>query len=113
MFEHAAALAFQYADGDSVRTAPSENTLLERAAQVRMAEAANQSLKLEREGSREKAYQGLKQAIEACRAYLRTEEAEGYEQMAARMRRGMDETDRKTSQYLSYQTRRGRGEKKP
>lgn len=113
LFESAAAIKFQYAEDEEVRSATREKMLLERAALVRVAEAANQSLKLEREGSREKAYQGLMQAIEACRSTLKAEEMERYEQMARRMRHGMDETDRKTSHNLSYQNRRGRNENKP
>jgi Ca-activated chloride channel family protein len=111
LLEDSAAVSFVYAESAEVQSASSDQGLLERAAQVRVAEAANQSLKQEREGNREQAYRGLIQSIEACEPYLKSDEIERYQGMARRMRRGMDETDRKSTQYNEYHNRRSHPEK--
>jgi Ca-activated chloride channel family protein len=106
--EDGAALTFQYEDAGVVASAPRDQGLLERCAQVRLAEAVNQALKLERAGDREQAYQTLMQAIEAGKPYLKAEEIKLYVQMAERMRRGMQEPDRKSSHHAAYISRQSR-----
>ena len=110
VLESSAGITFQYADADKIHAAKSDQAMLERSAQVRIAEAANQSLKLERAGEREKAYQNLKLAIDTSRANLPADEVDKYTQMAERMRRGMDEMDRKTSHHTTYLKRQSRDE---
>ncbi len=108
LLEDSAALTFSYAAPEAVRSGPQDLGVLERASQVRVAEAANQSLKQERIGEREQAYRGLRQAIDACQPYMKPEDVELYEHMARRMRQGMDETDRKLSHNENYQKRRSK-----
>ena len=76
----------------------------------RVAEAANQSLKLVRGGEWEKAYQNFKVAIDVSRSNLPADEVEKNTQMANRMRQGMDEMDQKTSHHNTYLKRRSRDE---
>ena len=75
-----------------------------------MAEAVNQSLKLERSGKRDKAARNLKQVVEAASPYMAPDDVDKYNQMSQRMQQGMEESDRKSSQYGSYLTRRSRDE---
>ena len=106
--ESRAEIAFVYARGDIVQSAGAQQDVLERAAQVRLAESANEALKLERKGQPEEAARMLKKAIEINRAHLPEAMIETYENLARRMLRGMEERDRKSSHNLNYKTYRRR-----
>ena len=108
VLEATAGIAFHYADPATLQSAQRDQAMLERGAQVRIAEAANQSLKLDQAGEREKAYQNLKVAIIANNAYLPADEIEKYTQMAKRLRRGMDEMDRKATHHTTYLKRQSK-----
>ena len=110
LFEDTAEIAFQYTDKKTIKAAATDKGLLERSSQVRVAEAVNESLKLERKGKRKEASQNLKMAIMAASPYMVQEDVENFTQMGERMQHGMDESDRKSSQYNSYKTRRGQNE---
>lgn len=105
-------MIFQYAGREKVASAPRRQEVMERFAHVNVAETANEALKLERRGEKEKANHLLGMAIQENRVYLPQEEVEKYQRLSERMRRGLEEPDRKQSQFDSYQTRRRR-ESKP
>jgi Ca-activated chloride channel family protein len=108
VLESMAEITFQYADQKMIDSAPRDQALIERVVKVRMAEAVNEALKLERNDQREEAFGVLKQAIEANRPYLRPDELQGYEEQARRIHRGMEETDRKSLHSLNYASRKSR-----
>ena len=108
IFESQAEMGFRCASPEEVRSKPAQDQLLGRAAQVILEDAVNQALKLERAGQGEKASSLLTQVLEIWRPFLSPEDQHRYDQMAGRMRQGMQEEDRKTSHYLSYQKRHSR-----
>ena len=99
---------FKYADQDSVQNEPRKKDLLERYTTVKMADKSTEALKLERSGERDKAYQLMNQTIAMNMPHLTGEQAEKYKNLSERMKRGMEEGDRKSTQYDSYQTKRRR-----
>ncbi|MDO9084704.1 MAG: VWA domain-containing protein [Anaerolineaceae bacterium] len=99
---------FKYADQDSVQNEPRKKDLLERYTTVEMADKSTEALKLERSGERDKAYQLMNQTIAMNMPHLTGEQAEKYKNISERMKRGMEEGDRKSTQYDSYQTKRRR-----
>ncbi len=91
-------------------SAPKDEALLSRFAQVEMADLANKALKMEQEGRRQEASDMLHESLDAHRMHLPPSVASYYGDMSQRMRRGMDELDRKRSHsesYLFKQRRRG------
>jgi hypothetical protein len=108
IFESQAEVVFHYANLEKVRSQPARGPLLGSAAQVSLEDAVNQALKLERAGEREKAGSLLTLALETWRNHLSPEDQHRYDQMAYRMRHGMQEEDRKSSHYQSYQKRHSR-----
>ncbi len=101
-------MGFRWVSPEEVHLQPARGELLGRAALVILEDAVSQALKLERDGAGEKAAGLLIQALETWRPYLSLEDQQRYEQMAGRMRRGMQEEDRKRSHYQSYQTQRSK-----
>jgi len=110
VYEDTTEITFEYTNAKKVKAASRDQGLLKRSAQVRVAEAVNQSLKLERSGKRDKAARNLKQVVEAASPYMAPDDVDKYNQMSQRMQQGMEESDRKSSQYGSYLTRRSRDE---
>jgi|AutmiccommuBRH23_1029490.scaffolds.fasta_scaffold01015_16 Ca-activated chloride channel family protein len=102
-------LTFQYADQDKVQAEPRKQDLLERFATVEMADKSTEALKLERAGERDKAQRLIVQSINLNMPFLSEDQAEKYQHLSERMKRGMDEGDRKSTQYDSYQQKRRRG----
>ena len=108
LFDESVGLRFECADPLSVESAPVDRALLQRAAQVRLADAANEAHKLERAGHNQQASDLLKAAVLACQSILDSAELEKYIQLAERMRRGRDEYNQKLSHSGLYQSRRSR-----
>lgn len=106
----AAEVTFRAADSEALRTAPREVELLQRSLKVYLAQTANQSLKMERAGEREKAYEALHLALERSIPYMKADEIHYYRDLAQRLRYGMKEFDRKSTQFVMYQARRSRPE---
>ncbi len=52
----------------------------------------------------------MKASIMANRPFLSEDKLDEYNLLSNRMKRGLDETDRKTSQYDAYREKRRRGE---
>lgn len=107
LLEERVSLTFQYADQAAVDAAPQDAALLERFSSVSVAEAANDALKLERQGRREEARQRIMLAI-AEMPNLSEQDRLLYQEMAERTLRGMDELERKRSHYEQYATRQRR-----
>ena len=108
IMESQAEVGFRWVNPEEVRLQPARGELLGRAALVILEDAVCQALKLERDGAGEKAAGLLIQALETWRPYLSLEDQQRYEQMAGRMRHGMQEEDRKSSHYQSYQTQKSK-----
>jgi hypothetical protein len=75
-----------------------------------MADRSTEALKLERAGERDRAHRLMKASIMANRPFLSEDKLDEYNLLSNRMKRGLDETDRKTSQYDAYREKRRRGE---
>ncbi len=108
--EAKADLTLTYAGKESVQKEERKIDLLERYASVEMADKATEALKLERAGEREKAHRLMSQSINLNKNFLSEEDVEKYSNTSLRMKRGMDERDRKTTQYDAYREKRRRGE---
>ncbi|HSM25840.1 MAG TPA: VWA domain-containing protein [Anaerolineaceae bacterium] len=109
VIEDKAKWIFRYADAESVQKEDRQQDLLERYATVEMADRSTEALKLERAGEREKAHRLMNQSIQSNMPYLSEEILEKYQNTSHRMKRGMDETDRKSTQYDAYRDKRRRG----
>ena len=101
-------ISFRYENRETVEAEPRKRDVLERFGQVDLAETANEALKLERNGENEKASRMLQRSIDENASYIEPEKAKDYQHMAERMRRGMDESDRKASHYNTYNQKRRR-----
>lgn len=110
VLESHSSLKYVYSDQESVKTEPRKQDLLERFANIELADKTTAALKLERSGEREKANHMMNQTIMENIAYLSPDQAMKYQNMSERMKRGMEESDRKTTQYDSYREKRRRGE---
>jgi Ca-activated chloride channel family protein len=108
VYEFNAKLVYQYTDAVSVKNGQINLDVMGRFATVYLAETTNEALKIERMGKNEEASQHLNQAIYEYGIYLDPMERERYLQMAERMKHGMLEIDRKSSQFLSYSIRRSK-----
>lgn len=105
VLEAACVLAYCFAEDGVVDAAPVRPDVLERAALVRISHAASEALKLEREGQGDKAAQQLEAILSAERKHLPPDQVNYHQDLAHRMRRGMQEQDRKSSHYSSYLSR--------
>lgn len=108
MLEDRAQVSLRYADQAAVVAEPQNRDVLERFAQVDIADTVTEALKLERKGELEKANRLLDQSIHANLPYLPPDQAEDYRRLSERMKRGMDEADRKATHFNSYNQRRRR-----
>jgi Ca-activated chloride channel family protein len=107
-FEERVSLVFGYDSRAAEKAAPRRIDLLGRFGSVIVAEAANQALKLEREGKRDEAGKLLDMTVDINSPFLVAEQLVKYRSMAKRMRRGMDEFDLKASHAMSYNDRQRR-----
>jgi hypothetical protein len=99
-------LTFVYEDDAIVERAPLDEAMLKRFSVVDVAEAANEALKLERQGRRQEARNVLHQKVDEIRQHLPASSAELYLNMSERMAHGMEELDRKQSHNQNYQDRK-------
>ncbi len=97
-----AEVAFTRENAATVRTAARDQQVLNRYALVYIADVASRALKLEREGRREEARRLLEPAVEEFGVFLDEEKSGHYRGLSERLRRGLDEFDRKSSQYAAY-----------
>lgn len=108
LLEASAALTFHYTSQGEAAAAPRQAEVLGRYAPVDLAETANEALKLERKGEKARASRLLKQSLEENRPFMPPPSAAAYDQMSDRMAKGMDEEDRKSSHYTTYNQKRRR-----
>jgi Ca-activated chloride channel homolog len=95
-----------YADDAIVDKAPLDAAMMQRFSLVDVAEAANEALKLERQGRRREAHNVLYQKVNESREHLSAPSAALYQEMSERMSHGMEEADRKQSHSQNYQDRK-------
>ena len=110
VIEDKATWVFKFAEAESVQQEDRKQDVLERYASVEMADRSTEALKLERAGERDRAHRLMKASIMANRPFLSEDKLDEYNLLSNRMKRGLDETDRKTSQYDAYREKRRRGE---
>jgi len=103
-----AEIVLRYASQHESESAPRRLDVLQRYAGVDLAETAGEALKLERSGERDKASRLLNQSLQSNRAYADKQRLSEYENLSERMKRGMDEGDRKTSHHVAYNQKRRR-----
>ncbi|MEI6290186.1 MAG: VWA domain-containing protein [Chloroflexota bacterium] len=82
--------------------------VMEGFAIVYLADMVTEILKMERGGFGEQASLQLRNALNELSQFIHPAEFARYSNMADRMRRGMDEMDRKTSHYNAYNEKRQR-----
>jgi hypothetical protein len=99
-------LIFVYEDCAIVDRAPLDEAMLKRYSVVEVAEAANEALKLERQGRKHEAHDMLLGSVNANRAFMPASSADLYRDMSERMAHGMEEADRKQSHNQNYQDRK-------
>jgi Ca-activated chloride channel homolog len=99
VLEQKTAIGLQYADKAEVDTAVVDEELMSRYAIVDSAEAANEALKLEQDGHYSQASVMLHSRTQANAPYMHPDEIKKYEGLSQRMKEGLDESDRKRSNY--------------
>jgi hypothetical protein len=82
---------------------------MERYITVDMADKSTEALKLERAGEREKAARLLEVNMMASAPYMTKESSQDYQQLSERMRRGMEEQERKSRHQEEYTRKQRRG----
>lgn len=92
-----------------VELSPEDKDLMSRFVVVDNAEAANEALKLERAGHRDQASTQLYRRINANAPYTTIDERKEYEGLSQRMHQGLEELDRKRSNYDANFRRKIRG----
>ncbi len=107
-FENQAQVIIHSVEQARVDAASQKRELVERFALVYLAEITTEALKLERHGEKDKANLLLLRTIEEYREFMSPDEIGKFQNMAERMKHGMDELDRKQSHYISYNQKRSK-----
>jgi Ca-activated chloride channel homolog len=107
-YQDQAEMTYQYASQELTEASPRKQDVLERFASVDLAENANEALKLERTGKTEEASLMLDIALKANRPFAAPAQAAEYESLSNRLKRGLDEDDRKASHFNAYNQKRRR-----
>jgi hypothetical protein len=71
VLENQAAIGFQYTPQDEVDAAPADQELMQRFAEVKLADEATEALKLERKGLREEAERKLRYSLNRYSNFVR------------------------------------------
>lgn len=103
----ATSVAFSYQADAIVQQAGVREDLLARAAEVELAAAAREALRLEREGQREQA-QAVMQASLAAAPAMPAPTAAAYQDLASQLGQGMKEEQRKQAHFSAYKKRQNR-----
>jgi Ca-activated chloride channel family protein len=111
LFEDTTQLSFAYASEQELEKAPEDRELMERFSQVELADSANEALKLERQGERERASQILNENIQRSRPYVSPQASANYQDISDNMKRGLDEGQRKRYHQDSYNIKREKQKK--
>ncbi len=102
LLELHAGLGIQRVTAEAARAAATDEKLLERFAMVDVGNSSSEALRLEKIGRRMEASELIKRSLERQRPHLNPETQQRYTNLSARAAVGMDEIDRKRSQYDSY-----------
>jgi Ca-activated chloride channel homolog len=97
-----------YADAADVDGEAEDEVLMREFATVSGAEAANEALRLEREGQFKQAQQLLRRNLHDNARHLRVEEIKEYTELSNRMENGLNEFDRKSSNFTANIRRKNR-----
>lgn len=108
VLSESAEIAFTRDSAATVRAAPRNQEVLNRFALVYIADVASRALKLEREGQREAARRLLEPAVQEFSMYLDEEKLKHYSGLTERLRRGLEEYERKGVQYAAYMDKQRR-----
>jgi len=109
LMERTADLKLHYADEAEVDLAAEDKELMSRFAIVDNAEAANEALKLERDGENARASFLLNQRTRGNSTHLSEDQIREYDALSQRMGHGLNEADRKRSNYDANLRRKIRG----
>lgn len=101
-------LTFHYATEEKVIQAQKDQDLLTRYAAVETGERMNEALKLERAGKRKDAQNLMRQTLAEYGPDMPVPTRERYEALSNRIDRGLEERDRKSFNYDSYQLKKHR-----
>ena len=101
-------LAFSYTREAEVLLAPIYEELLQRASAVDMATTTARALKLERKGQRHAAKELLQETLAANAPYVAAPAAAAYRALSQSIDKGLNETERKRTHFVSYKTRQSR-----
>lgn len=108
VYEEKATLTLQYADPQEIQAARPDQSLMSRFSEVEVAEAANEALKLESKGERERARQVLNQALAAAAPHISPEKSTEYQSLADKIQDGLNAEQHKVHHYRNYQDRQRR-----
>jgi len=108
IFEQAS-VQLSYVSQLEEKAAPIRRELMERYSSVEMADRSTEALKLERAGESEKAARILEMGVMASAPYLTKESTMDYQHLSERMRRGLDEQERKSRHQEEYIRKQRRG----
>lgn len=103
------AVSFRYVTQLEVQATPLQQDLMERYITVDMADKSTEALKLERAGEREKAAHLIEMNMIASAPFMTKESSQDYQQLSERMRRGMEEQERKSRHQEEYTRKQRRG----
>jgi Ca-activated chloride channel homolog len=103
-----AEVIFRCATPQEVSAQPKRQEVLQRFASVEIADVATQALKLERLGEHARASKLLRQNVTANLPHMDGAQVDRYQQLADRMEHGMNEGDRKSTHFDTYNLKRRR-----
>ena len=101
-------ITFKLVSASEEKSAPVDQSLMERFAEVDMADKANEALKRERAGDRAGSARMIRSSLHANRAYMSASNSSKFEYLATEMSVGMDEASRKRHHREEYENKRGR-----
>jgi hypothetical protein len=93
---------------ENAESAPKNDPLIKRFAEVELADRAAEALKLELDGKRHEASQLLEKSLYANSPNIGSDIENYYRGMSSRMKKGMDEADRKRSHSEAYKRKQRR-----
>lgn len=102
------AITFKLAPASEVDALKPDRSLMERFAQVDLADKATEALKRERKGDRAGASRLMSDSLNMNSPYVSHIESDKYTYMSQQMSRGLDESSRKRIHQQEYATKRGR-----
>ncbi|GAP15347.1 uncharacterized protein containing a von Willebrand factor type A (vWA) domain [Longilinea arvoryzae] len=99
---------FEYRSADEANEILRDAGLLDRYYRVSTAQVASQALRLEREGRRQEADRLLEHQLAAAMPYMDENTARDYRSLRERVKRGLDQTERKQASMEQYRIKRSK-----